>query len=117
MDQSPDSDSYIRLRPLLLAMLACFRARGQGMADLAAFATARLGTSIGPYLLRFVRESMTEQKEPATEPRFEQAAPRVDQLAFLLAEQAGFSAAPACYWAQAEQQMAVGRGGRDREKA
>ena len=132
MDDTLDSSVYDVLRPLLASVLERFRARGQGALNAAAYLLVRCGPAVRPYLLRFYAESAVTgvamgdasvSASPSCAGIEDQAidvvsveergvgescvgANAVAELAYLLAEEAGFRGEPAQFWRQAEQLIA-----------
>lgn len=108
LDELPDSAVYDVLQPLLEQVLARFAARGQGPREAAAYFVLRCGAPIRPHLLRFYRELSAPatadcpENETSREPQGE----RVDELAYHLAERAGFRGEPSHFWAEAERLIA-----------
>ena len=127
MDDILDSFIYDALRPLLASVLERFRARGQGASNAAAYLLVRCGPAVRPYLLRFYAESAATGAGMGDTPASASpscagiedqgidavsvgesgvGANAVAELAYLLAEEAGFQGEPAQFWRQAEQLIA-----------
>ena len=132
MDDTLDSFIYDALRPLLASVLERFRVRGQGASNAAAYLLVRCGPAVRPYLLRFYAEraatgagmgDASVSASPSCAGIEDQGinavsvedrgvgescvgANAVAELAYLLAEEAGFQGEPAQFWRQAEQLIA-----------